>query len=398
MRSHVSSLLPALLLAGCTSTPVGPRLVVQPDDGRAPLLSAIAGATSNVRLTIYEITDLASVSQQPPAPADSVVQALMDKARSGVRVQVIVDQGQATTGSSAGKIEQTVAAMRDAGVQVHPSSSAFCYTHQKTLVVDGPTGPGAGTSGTAIIMSLNLIPSYFGTTRDYAVITSEPDVVQEISAVFDADFGLASPADGGCRAVHAPAQLSPPPSAGDTPSLSAPALLWSPVSSKPKLTELIAGATTSLDLTTEELTDKDMTCAIEAVARAPGAPLVRLLVADDTGSSAASVRHLLLLGLANLSIRVMPGLPDALDAGLPQTPLYMHGKQVIADRARAFVGSENLTNTSLLQNRELGILFTEPAMVARLAATFDHDFTTPGASLAATACTPGAGCGNITCP
>jgi phosphatidylserine/phosphatidylglycerophosphate/cardiolipin synthase-like enzyme len=107
-------------------------------------------------------------------------------------------------------------------------------------------------------------------------------------------------------------------------------------------------------------------------------------LSGDTGSNATAVTSLLNLGLANLSIRVMPGQPTPPATTAPQiTPLYMHGKQVIADGQLAFVGSENLTNTSLTQNRELGTLFTDPAMITRLQSVFTSDFTTPGNSFPA---------------
>lgn len=72
----------SLALAGCGSGPLA-TLLIEPDDGRAPILQSIAGAKNNVRLTIYELTDLQSVSQSPAAPPDSFVQALMDKTQRG---------------------------------------------------------------------------------------------------------------------------------------------------------------------------------------------------------------------------------------------------------------------------------------------------------------------------
>lgn len=142
-----------------------------------------------------------------------------------------------------------------------------------------------------------------------------------------------------------------------------------------------------------------MVCRIQAVAQSPAKPSVRILLSGDTGSNASAVKTLLGLGLSNLSIRVMPGQPSPPDdSTTPQTPLYMHGKQVIADGVQAFVGSENLTNTSLIQNRELGTLFTDPGMIARLQSVFTSDFTTPGNSLPAQACTGGEGCATIACP
>jgi cardiolipin synthase len=390
----------ALLLSACggdNSTSSLPRLVIQPDDGRGPIIEAIAGATSNIRLTIYEITDLQSVSQNPAAPADSVVHALINKARSGVTVQVIVDQNKYGTGSSSPQIKQTVEALRNAGAIVHLSSTAFCVTHQKTFVIDGPTTDNPRLRGTAIIMSLNLMPGYFGGTRDYGVITRDPGVVREVSRVFDSDFTLVNPPTA-CSYAHSPATTYPPPYASDTPSLSEGDLLWSPVNAKQKLLQLIGSAKQSLVLTTEELVDTDMVCRIQAVAQSPAKPSIRILLSGDTGSNASAVKTLLGLGLSNLSIRVMPGQPSPPNVATPQTPLYMHGKQVIADGVQAFVGSENLTNTSLIQNRELGTLFSDPSMIARLQSVFESDFTTPGNSLPAQACTGGAGCATIACP
>lgn len=409
MRKLLSIILSSILmLSACGGSHTAPdllRLVVEPDDGRAPMLEAIASATDNIRLTIYALTDLQSVVQNPAAPAASIAQALIDKAKSGVAVRVIVDQNQyGGSGANALLVQQTVAALRNAGATVYVSSTNFCFTHQKTFVIDGPTTAKPALAGTAIIMSLNLTPGYFGGTRDYAVIANNSAVVAEISRVFDSDFALANPTApanpaGTCLYAHYPWQTKPPPSASDTPSVSELDLLWSPVNSKPKLLPLMASVKQSLVLTTEELTDSEMVCQIQAVAQSAAKPSVRILLSGDTGSNASSVKTLLDLGLPNLSIRVMPGQPTASSSVPTPTPLYMHGKQVIADGAQAFIGSENLTNTSLIQNRELGTLFTDPAMVARLQAVFDSDFTKSGSSVPAQACTTGTqGCATIHCP
>ena len=375
-----------------------PRLVIQPDDGREPVLDAIAGAMDNIRLTIYQITDLRAVPQTPPAPADGIAQALIDKARAGVNVRVIVDHNQYDgDGSMTAQVQQTVAALRSAGVVVKPSSTAFCVTHEKTFVIDGPTAANPGLRGTAVIMSFNLTPGYFGGTRDYGVITRDPAIVQEAARVFDSDFALHDP-NPACGYAYTPGTTFPPPSAADTPPLAVADLLWSPVNSKAKLLELIASTKKSLVLTTEEISDDASICAIQAVAQSAARPSVRLLLSGDTGSNAAAVKTLLALNLQNLVIRVMPGQPPPVDDPAYATPLYMHGKQAIVDGAEAFVGSENLTNTSLIQNRELGTFFREPTLIARLDAAFAADFALTGHSLPARACTSGAQCVIVPCP
>jgi phosphatidylserine/phosphatidylglycerophosphate/cardiolipin synthase-like enzyme len=40
---------------------------------------------------------------------------------------------------------------------------------------------------------------------------------------------------------------------------------------------------------------------------------------------------------------------------------------------RAFVGSENLSDTSLLHDRELGVVLVTPSLVSRLGALVDRD-------------------------
>jgi cardiolipin synthase A/B len=380
---------------GGSWNPDPPRLVIQPDDGRGPILEAIAAARNNIRLTIYQITDLDSVSQVPAAPPDSIVAALISKAVSGVSVHIVVDQNQYDSASNTGTmIRSTVSALRDAGAVVHLSSYAFCVTHQKTFIIDGPASGYSGVGGTAIIMTFNLVPGYFRTTRDYGVITQDPSVVEEASRVFDSDFSTVYTGTA-CSPRLAAIGTFPPPYPSDTPNVIDGNLLWSPVNSKSKLLQLINSATQSLLLTTEIMEDKDMVCAIKAVAELPTQPSVRILLSGDTGSNGSAVKTLLELGLTNLSIRVMPGQPPA----VPATPLYMHGKQVIADGVRAFVGSENLTNTSLIQNRELGTFFSDPGMIARLQSIFTIDFASSTNSVAATICTgTGQTCSTMTCP
>jgi hypothetical protein len=52
----------------------------------------------------------------------------------------------------------------------------------------------------------------------------------------------------------------------------------------------------------------------------------------------------------------------------------MHAKLILADDTRAYVGSANLTDTSIHYNLELGLLTEDPAIVATLAKIFDHVF------------------------
>jgi phosphatidylserine/phosphatidylglycerophosphate/cardiolipin synthase-like enzyme len=65
--------------------------------------------------------------------------------------------------------------------------------------------------------------------------------------------------------------------------------------------------------------------------------------------------------------------------------LYIHAKMVLADvgsaQAQAYIGSENLSCVSLGENRECGIIVTEPAILQRLEATFQSDWAQPSVAV-----------------
>ena len=60
------------------------------------------------------------------------------------------------------------------------------------------------------------------------------------------------------------------------------------------------------------------------------------------------------------------------------TGFYIHGKVVEADygtkHAKIFIGPENFSNTSLNQNRELGLIISGHAVMSAIAGTFATDF------------------------
>jgi len=57
---------------------------------------------------------------------------------------------------------------------------------------------------------------------------------------------------------------------------------------------------------------------------------------------------------------------------------YIHGKVIEADygtsHAKVFIGSENFSSTSLNDNRELGLISSNHAVLSAIAGTFAADF------------------------
>jgi phosphatidylserine/phosphatidylglycerophosphate/cardiolipin synthase-like enzyme len=246
-------------------------------------------------------------------------------AERGVRVRVVLDQREKSTNTGAYQY------LRTHGVKVVWSSPTYTYTHQKTLVID---------RSKAIIMTANLTARYYPTTRDFLVVDSRRADVTAIVKVFNADYAH--------RPVH--------PGGGRD-------LVWSPIDSQDKLLALINGATRSLRIYSEEMGDTTMEDAL--IAAAKRGVSVRICGENQGGEFDSDFARLARAGVRISYYHSSSGF-------------YIHGKIIEADygtrHAKVFIGSENFSNTSLNQNRELGLITASHAVMSSIARTFATDF------------------------
>lgn len=228
--------------------------IVEPDDGRQPVLDFIAAAQKSLDVEIYEITDR------------RILTALEAAAGRGVQVRVMAEPrpGDKPVNASA------VADLARKGVITRDSSSAFRLTHEKAIVADGTS---------ALVMTMNLVAETFSGTRDFAMLDSDPADVAEIESVFESDWDR-SPA-----------------------SVTDLALVWSPENSRTRLLTLLNSATSTLDVYAEELTDRDVLSAL-TLATAAGVN-VRLLMTDTGTHDPARAGRATLAG-AGAQVRLQP--------------------------------------------------------------------------------------------
>jgi cardiolipin synthase len=287
-------------------------LIVEPDDGMAPIYTLLSSPQRTLDMTMYELVD---------PTAESL---LADDAARGVRVRLVLDS----------RLEhaRNLAAydfLRARGVEVAWSSERYFATHEKTFVID---------DATAVVMSLNLTNRYYATTRDVAVVDHDPHDVAAIESVFAADL----------RGI----------STGTPP---ADDLVWSPGQSQSDLVALIDGARRSLAVESEELSSDVVVSAIVAAARRGVAVSIAMTYDPDWLPALDAI------AAAGGDVSLLHG----------ESPLYIHAKLLAIDvgtpRARAFAGSENLADSSLLHDRELGVVLVEPRLVAQIAAVISSD-------------------------
>lgn len=249
---------------------------------------------------------------------DPILQALEEAHRRGVTVRVILEEHPF---GGDGRQPDIFARLQDAGIEVRWGNPTFRFSHIKMMVVDDDV---------AVIMNQNLTASAFTANRDFSVITNQPDAVRTAVAIFAADWERGPEPD-------------PEP------------LVVSPTNARQKLLGLVANATTSLDLYAEVLRDPELLDAL--IAAEERDVQVRIIISPSAEFAAERKA----LTAAGVEIRLL-------------NALYVHAKMIMADRKRAYLGSQNLSATSLDLNREVGIIVTDPVSLSRLSRTFDLDF------------------------
>jgi cardiolipin synthase len=323
-------------------------LLTMPEDGLPPLLAALRAAKRSIKLKIYMLTDHDETSQ--------LVNTLVERAKSGLDVEVVLEvrpylpASAPSCQSNAPSINMpAIATLQAGGVRVRYASPRFKFTHEKSLVLDDEV---------AWIMTCNFTNAAFTGNREYIVIDRVPSDVAELLRVFHADWDSTpfTPAEG--------------------------PLVLSPDNSRQRLLSLIDSATKSLSIQVEYLTDPEVVQHL-----------------SDRAHAGVDVKVM----LAFLAPGVCPGDGDTnaeetqvlAAAGVTQVQfvrtLKMHAKCLIADGLRAFVGSENLTTTSLDRNREVGIMLNDPVLVGKLAQTAAIDWVKPVPPMPSSQANPPAG-------
>jgi phosphatidylserine/phosphatidylglycerophosphate/cardiolipin synthase-like enzyme len=247
-----------------------------------------------------------------------ILDQLEAKARAGVRVRVILDQYKMDTNA------KYFTALSAAGAEVKWSDPRFTYQHSKFFIVDNKV---------AVISTGNYSRTYsIDLERNHVAVDRDRADVLDLAQLFEADW------------------------TGITPSLPCTRLVISPINARTRILDVINSATETLTIESMQFADYAVRNAVKA--RVQAGIDVRVLLADtdwiDANASAVTF-------LDNLGVTVK---------WIP----HLHTKVIVADGARAYLGSENLSQTSLDKNREVGLVVTEASSIEPLASSFETDW------------------------
>lgn len=313
----------AILAAGCRVNPSilsstttaenlpSIRLLFEPDAQREPLLDLINSAKRSIRLE----TDLLDDKE--------IIDPLVAAKSRGVDVRVILEAE--PSGFPIGN-KPAMDELLKGNVSVKTGNPAFKQTHAKTIVADNRVA--------AIFTVSQTQPAFVG-FRSFVVIDSNPSDVAEITRVLDSDWN---------RSLA---------------TLSVSDLVWGPGQSRTRLLGLIDGAQRTLDIEAEQLQDNQIVERLKAAVQR--GVTVRLIMSPIQTGIDENLAAQDKLTKGGIQLRFLKN-PE------------VHGTLIIADQARGFIGSQDLTAVSLDSYRDLGIELHDPVTVRGMTLNFASDW------------------------
>lgn len=291
-------------------------IIVFPDDTVKLIVDAIDKAEKSILIKMFLFS------------APELIEAVVGAKKRGVEIRVMLNPSRR---NGEEENEETRAALEAVGIEVRDTNPSFAITHEKSMVIDGKFG---------FVKSLNWEPKNLTETRDYAIITSHPNEVEEIVLCFDADWH---------RNEFEP---------GDDAHL-----IWCSLNGRERIARFIDQARHTLFVQNERYQDLVI---IERIVRAASrgvkvhvmAPAPHTLKVDKLIEGVGGLRIMDDVGIKIHKLK----------------HLKLHGKMLLADGCRAIVGSINLAPGSFDHRRELAIEVHDPAVIERLEEIAHHDW------------------------
>jgi cardiolipin synthase A/B len=204
-----------------------------------------------------------------------------------------------------------------AGITVSRTDNDLVRYHGKLIIVDRRV---------LYLLAFNFTYLDIERSRSFGVITTNKKHVEQAAKLFDADTKRLTYTAGSATFVVSPANA------------------------RKQLTSFLRGAKKELLIYDPEISDPAILRLLEARVRA-----------------GVSIR---IIGKLKSKSTVLPP-PETLQ-------IRLHTRSIIRDSSWAFVGSQSLRSLELDARREVGIIFRDPKVVARLAKTFEDDWKSRG--------------------
>ncbi|MBA3640811.1 MAG: phosphatidylserine synthase [Acidobacteria bacterium] len=273
------------------------KLIIQPEDGLTPLLRAVRAAKKSIDIVIFRFDRL------------ELEEALEAAVTRGVVVRALIAHTNRGGEKTLRKLETRMLAK---GITVARTADDLPRYHAKMLLVDA----------TLHVLGFNFTRADIDKSRSLGIVTHDPRVVKDASALFEADTN---------RQTYAPSHDR---------------FVVSPETSRERLTAFIKGAKKQLCIYDPKVSDNAIQRLLEDRAK------------------------------AGVEIRIIGKLEKAL-AGVETrklTGLRLHVRAMIRDGTAGFVGSQSLRKLELEGRREVGLIVRDTRIARKMLEVFESDW------------------------
>ncbi|MDQ3417718.1 MAG: phospholipase D-like domain-containing protein [Acidobacteriota bacterium] len=273
------------------------KLIIQPEDGLTPLLRAVRAAKKSIDIVIFRFDRL------------ELEEALEAAVTRGVVVRALIAHTNRGGEKTLRKLETRMLAK---GITVARTADDLPRYHAKMLLVDA----------TLHVLGFNFTRADIDKSRSLGIVTHDPRVVKDASALFEADTN---------RQTYAPSHDR---------------FVVSPETSRERLTAFIKGAKKQLCIYDPKVSDNAIQRLLEDRAK------------------------------AGVEIRIIGKLEKAL-AGVETrklTGLRLHVRAMIRDGTAGFVGSQSLRKLELEGRREVGLIVRDSRIARKMLDVFEADW------------------------
>jgi cardiolipin synthase len=250
-----------------------------------------------------------------------VISALKQARNRGVDVKVMMEEHPFGGGNNS----KTKIDLANSGISTQWTNPSYSLTHEKTIVIDGRE---------VFVLNQNLTNSAFSKNREYDILDRNQSDALDVRTIFYDDWQR--------KDFNTPENSS---------------LVISPVTSRKILTALISKASKSLDIEVEDINDISV---VNLISKEAKNEQVRLIIptTKQISSNSKAVNGLKAQGVQIKQL---------------SSP-YIHAKLIVSDHYTAYVGSINLSAQSMDENREVGIILSNPTVLQTLEQTFETDW------------------------
>lgn len=239
-----------------------------------------------------------------------IEQALANAAARGVFVHALIAY---TNRGGERNLRRLEMRLLEAGITVARTADDLVRYHDKFLIVDRRE---------LFLLSFNFTHLDIDRSRCFGLVTCNPKLVAEAVKLFEADTK---------RQPYEPGLAT---------------FVVSPLNARKQLAAFLNGAKKELLIYDPEISDPAMLRLLEE--RAQAGVDIQVIGRVSRHSSKLAVRKLAIMRL--------------------------HTRTIIRDGGQAFVGSQSLRESELCARREVGVIFRDKRIVARLAKTFQEDW------------------------